>query len=142
MSGLTSFYKQNAIKVENIKCVASDRFLDEKNKPLQWELKALTTKEDENLRKKCEKKVAHPTKKGVYTQETDTNLYIGRLAVECTVFPNLKDANLQDSYGVMGADDLIKAMLTPGEYIDYIGKIQEINGYDRNINELADEIKN
>lgn len=33
-------------------------------------------------------------------------------------FPDLNDKDLQDSYGVMGADSLLKAMLTPGSTPD------------------------
>lgn len=55
-------------------------------------------------------------KKGQYTQETDYNQYLGKLAAKCTVFPNRNDKELQDSYHVMGADLLLKAMLTAGKY--------------------------
>ena len=83
-----------------------------------------------------------PNKKSQYTQETDYNLYLGKLASRCTAFPNLNDAELQNSYGVMGADALLKTMLLPGEYADYLAKIQEVNGFDVTFDEKVDEIKN
>ena len=139
---LSSFLKQNALQQENVKYVASQRFLDENQKPIEWEIKTISSREDEELRKTAMKKTPIPGKRGQYTQEIDTNKYIGLLACTCTVFPNLNDANLQDSYGVMSADELLKAMLLPGEYADYLMKVQEICGFDKSTQELVDEAKN
>ena len=141
MSSLSAFLSQNALKVENIKYVASKRFI-EKEKPVEWEIRALTSKEDEALRKSCTKRVPVPGRRNQFTTETDYNLYVGKMAAACTVFPNLDDKELQDSYGVMGSDDLLKTMLTAGEYADYLAKVQEINGYDQNMEDVVDEAKN
>lgn len=81
-------------------------------------------------------------KRGQYTQEVDFNLYLGRFAAACTVYPNLNDKELQDSYHAMGADQLLKAMLTPGEYAEYLSKIQEINGFSQSMQDEVDEAKN
>ena len=142
MSTLSAFFAQNALKIENVKYVASKRFLDEKKKPIEWEIKSITSQEDEQLRKDCTKKVPMVGKRGQFTLETDYNLYLGKLASKCTVYPNLNDKDLQDSYGVMGADTLLKTMLTAGEYAEYLSKIQEINGFDISIDEMVDEAKN
>lgn len=142
MSNLTAFLKQNALPVENVKYVASKRFVDSNGKPIEWEIKCITPEEDEALRKSCTKRVPVPGgRKGQYTLETDFNLYLGKLAAKCTVFPNLNDAELQDSYGVMGDDALLKKMLTPGEYADYLLKVQEVNGF-QTLQEDIDEAKN
>ena len=142
MSNLSGFLAQNAIPVENIKYVASKRFLDDNKQPLEWEIKCITSEEDELLRKSCTKRIQVPGgRKGQYTQETDYNVYLGKLAANCTVFPNLNDAELQDSYGVMGADALLKKMLAPGEYADYLLKVQEVNGF-QTLQENVDEVKN
>jgi len=142
MGNLSAFLAENALKVENIKHIASKRFVDETNKPIEWEIACITSSEDEKLRKDCTKRVAVPGKRNQFTMETDYNLYLGRLAAKCTVFPNLDDAELQNSYGVMGSDALLKAMLTPGEYADYLTKIQEVNGFDISFEEKVDEVKN
>lgn len=143
MSDLTAFLKQNVLPVENSKYPASKRFLDKDGKPIEWEIKCIDTSKDEELRKSCTKRVPLPGgRKGQYTLETDYNAYLGKLAAECTVFPNLNDAKLQDSYGVMGADALLKKMLNvPGEYADYLLKVQEINGF-QTLQEDIDEAKN
>lgn len=139
--GLNAFLKENAILAENIKFVASKRFVEDGN-PIEWEIRAIDSKSDEAIRKSCTKKVQVPGRKGQYTNETDFDKYVGRLAVECTVFPNLNDKELQDSYGAMGADELLKVMLLPGEYADYLQKVQEVCGFDVPLSDMVDEVKN
>ena len=56
--------------------------------------------------------------------------------------PNLNDKELQDSYHVMGADTLLKAMLTAGEYANYLERVQEVNGFDVPMEELVEDVKN
>lgn len=142
MGNLSAFLAQNAIKVDNEKFVASKRFVDEKGKPMEWEITCLTSNEDETLRKNCTKRVPIVGKRNQFTTETDYNLYLGKLAAKCTVFPNLNDAELQNSYGVMGDDALLKAMLTPGEYAEYLTKVQEVNGFDSSFDDKVEEAKN
>ena len=67
---------------------------------------------------------------------------MAKLVVASVVFPDLKDAELQKSYGVLGADQLLRKMLLPGEYATLLQKVQEVNGFDRDVNELAEEVKN
>ena len=142
MGELSCFFAQNAVKVDNVRHVVSNRFIDANKKPMEWELQAITSTEDEALRKECTKRVPVVGKKGQYTQETDYNQYLGKLAAKCTVFPNLNDKELQDSYHVMGDDMLLKAMLTAGEYAGYLERIQQINGFDATMEELEEEAKN
>lgn len=139
---LSAFLAKNALKIENVKCVVSNRFIDENKKPVEWEIKTITGTEDEALRKSCTKRVPTPNKKNQYQREVDYDMYLGKLAVACTVFPNLNDAELQDSYGVMGADALLKTMLTPGEYTDYLVKVQEICGFETTLQDEVQEAKN
>lgn len=144
MSNLNAFLSQNAVQEENVKHVASKRFIGDTGKPLKWEITSVTSDEDELLRKSCTKRVPVPGKRNQYTPETDYNSYLAKLAVKCTVFPNLNNKDLQDSYGptAMGAEALLKVMLKPGEYQDYLIKIQEVNGFDVGITELVEEAKN
>lgn len=142
MGTLSAFLAENALPVENIKFAASRRFLSPDKKPMEWEVKAISSTEDEALRKACTKRVPVPGKKNQFQRELDADAYLGKLAVACTVFPNLNDKELQDSYKVMGGDALLKAMLTPGEYADYLTKIQEVCGFDETLQDEVDEVKN
>lgn len=136
-----SVFMAGTDKSENTKYVASKRFAV-KGKPVEWELKPVDSDLDELIRKECTKKVPIAGKRGQYTQETDTDKYVGRLCVACTVYPDLNNAELQDSYGVKTPDALLKKMLLPGEYTEYKAKVMEVNGYDVSMEDLVDEAKN
>lgn len=135
---LSAFMSPNAIKVENTKYVVSKRFLGADGQPIEWEIKSISEAENEQLRAASLRKV--PGKKAV--QKVDEELYNGKLLVACTVFPNLNDEALQNSYGVLGADKLLKKMLTSGEYAYYTGHVLSANGFNIDFEELVDEAKN
>ena len=139
---LTAFLAENAERIENVEYVASQRFKGEDGKPVPWEIRCITSEEDEKLRRKCIRSVPVPGKRQQYQKETDFDMYLVRLAAACTVFPNLKDAELQNSYHAMGEEELLTRMLTAGEYADYVIKVQEVCGFDRSFEDLVDEAKN
>lgn len=141
MSDFAVFMAGNATKDETVKYVASKRFAV-KGKPVEWEIRAIDSDLDEAIRKECTKRVPIVGKRGQYNQETDTDKYIGKMCVACTVYPDLNNTELQESYGVKGADALLKKMLLPGEYTEYKAKVMEVNGYDMSMEELVDEAKN
>lgn len=142
MSDLSMFFAENVMKEEHIKYVASKRFLGTNGKPMEWEICCITSEEDEQLRRDSTKKIPIPGKRGQYTRETDYDIYLGKLGVKCVTFPNLNNVEFQNSYGVMGAEALLKTMLRPGEYSDLIAKVQEINGFNETFDEIVDEAKN
>lgn len=139
MSALTAFFAQNAAAAQVEEVVVSDRFQDEHGAAVPWRLRSMTEEENETIRKSCQRKVKD---KGVVSYETNTDEYLAKLAVASVVFPDLKNAELQQSYQVMGADQCLRKMLLPGEYATLVQKVQQINGFDKSINELADEVKN
>lgn len=142
MASLSDFFAQNAIKIENKNFIVSKRFKDSKGNPIPWEIKAITSAEDDLIRKSAMKRVPVAGKRGQFNVEIDMGLYLGKLAVACVVFPNLNDAELQNSYGVLGGENLVKTMLNAGEYNDLLLKIQEINGFDIGMDDLVDQAKN
>lgn len=142
MSNLSYFLAENIEKEEVVKYAASKRIVDENKKPVEWEIGCITSDEDEKIRKSCTRKVQVPGKKNMFTPETDIDKYLGLLAVQCIKYPDLNNAEIQNSYGVMGADALLKTMLKPGEYQDLCKKVQEINGFDTGMDELVEEAKN
>ena len=139
---LSAFLAENAAAVENVKYVVSKRFVGEDGQPVAWEIKAISGSEDEALRRACVKRALGPGRRNQYQRETDYDMYMGKLAAACTVFPNLKDKELQDSYRVVGEEALLKTMLTPGEYTDYVGKVQEVCGFEASLQDEVDEAKN
>lgn len=122
-----AFLKQSAILPENKKIAISKRFLDEKGKPMPWELRALTEKENAAIKDSCTSKANF---KGRETTKFNGSLYSARLCTATVVYPDLKDAELQASYGVVGEEALLAEMLLPGEYSALAEIAQEINGFD------------
>ena len=140
MRDLSAFLHGNAAAVENLHFPASGRFTDGDGEPMKWELRCVSSTEDEEIRRSANRRSDRG--RGQSAHETDVSLYLGRLAARCTVFPDLNDKALQDSYSVMGADHLLRAMLTPGEYAEYLRQVQKICGFDLSFEELVDEAKN
>lgn len=139
MADLKGFFAQNVVKLENVKFALSNRFLDENGKPHEWELRALDAGESETIRKDCTRRVKVGNQ---YTIEIDNEALAIKMMVASIVFPNLDDKALQDTYGVMGAEQLLKKMLTVGEYSALSKKISEINGFDESMDDVVEEAKN
>ncbi|SDD75461.1 Phage XkdN-like tail assembly chaperone protein, TAC [Paenibacillus sp. UNCCL117] len=140
MSDLAAFFAQNVVGEVTEDAVVSERFKDKDGQPVAWKLRSMTEAENEECRKAATRRIKG--KNGSYTTETSPEEYMARLAVASVVFPNLRDAELQKSYGVMGAETLLRKMLLPGEYTSLIQRVQELNGFDQDMNELVDEVKN
>lgn len=140
-NSLSAFLSQNAKKVENKKIVVSDRFVDpETGKPMEWEFRAISSGENQKLRKKCTINVPVGNK-GQYIPQVDIYTYQLKLATKCTVFPDLNNAELQNSYNAMDAEELLGKMLLGSELDDYIAEITQHSGYQLE-SELIDEAKN
>lgn len=142
MSNLSAFLKQAAIQPENQKVVVSKRFVDENGEPIEWEVRAITAEEDEKLRASSSRRISLPGKKNQFTESMDQAAYFNKLATVCTVYPNLNDVELQNSYGVMSAEQLLGKMLLAGEMQAFIAKIGEISGFDTSFEDQVDEAKN
>lgn len=141
MSKFSAFMAQNRVKHENIKYRVSADFLDEEGKPAEWELRKLSAEENDQIQKQCIVKVPVTGKPGQFTKELDETLYTVKAICAAVVFPDLNDKDLQDSYHVMGAENLIRKMLSAGDYLRLSNKISEFNGF-KNLNDAVEEAKN
>lgn len=141
MSGLSAFFQENVEQPKNVKFVASKRIKDDKGNPIKWEIKAISAKENEELKRQATKRVQVNGKKNQYVPELDTNKYQILVCTACTVYPNLNDTELQNSWGVMCAEELITKILLAGELTEYSQKVLEINGFDME-DDLVEEAKN
>lgn len=142
MSNFRLFMKGNKKKKENVKYAPTKSLTDENGKPLEWEFKHITSQMNLDLRDECTEEVQIPGKFGVYRDKTDSALYVKKLITASVVYPNLDDEELQKSYGVMGAEDLLMEMVDePGEYADLAEFVQKMQGF-KTLNEKADEAKN
>lgn len=135
-----AFLKTNKIEKENELIPVSKSFVDEDGKPILWEVRQLSNDEMKYIKKTCVKQ--NRDKRGNVTVETDTDKMIGLMAATSTVYPDLKNAELQNSYGVMGEVALLEAMLSAGELLAYQQEINRINGFDVSFDDKVEEAKN
>lgn len=136
---LKAFLRENVQAVEPAEVLVSKRFKGEDDQPMLWKVSCISVDDDNVLRKECTK----TTRKNKKTSaEFDYPTYLLRLAVKCVQFPDLNDAELQNSYGVMCAEDLLSTMLLPGEMNDLNQAVSAVNGFDNSFEDLVDEAKN
>ena len=127
--------------IENKKVVVSNRFKDEKGKPIPFEIKALSADENDELQRRCMVNVPVPGQRGQYTRELDQIKYTAMLLTESVVYPDLNEAELQDSYGVRGAESLLRKMLYTGEYNKLAQEVMALSNIEV-LSDLVEEAKN
>ena len=142
MSNFSKFMKANKIQKQNVMHAVTKSLKDENGEPLLWEIKPLTTKENESIRESCTIDVPVKGKPNQYRPKVDMNKYQTKLICAAIVSPDLNNAELQNSYGVLSAEDLIKEMVDdPAEYTDLMLFIQQLSGF-KTFQEEVDEAKN
>lgn len=135
MDQLAAFLAENVEKIPNKKVVVSPRFKDGKGNPIEWEIKAISCTENEDLQRQA--MVSRKQPNGQVTRELDSIKYLALLVAESVVFPDLLNAKLQDSYGVKTPTELIKKMLYPREF----NSLAEIVTAFSQVDNLADKVE-
>lgn len=139
MDQLAAFLAENVEKIPNKKVVVSPRFKDSKGNPVEWEIKAISCNENEDLQRQA--MVSRKQPNGQVTRELDSIKYLALLVAESVVFPDLLNAKLQDSYGVKTPTDLLKKMLYPREFNSLAEIVTAFSQVD-NLADKVDEAKN
>ena len=135
MSDFSMFLKENAKPVEEVEYVASKRFVDADGNPVKWILKPVSSRDDNAIKDEC---IKFKGKERGF----DAAKYQVKLCAAAVVFPNLKSAELQDSYGVRGEDALLLELLPiSGEFNALLNKVNEISSPE-SLEEMIDEAKN
>ena len=143
MSNLALFMKGNKKEKKNTFYPATKSLVDKDGNPLMWEIKMVTTKEDEAIRDACTREVPITGKRNQYRIKIDANAYMTKQIAASVVFPNLYDSELQDSYGVKTPEDLLKEMIDdPTEFAEFAAFVREFSGFDESINDEIEEAKN
>lgn len=140
MRDMKAFMQGNAAQQETTEAVVSKRFKDEKGEPIPFVFRGMDRKVDKEIKKSCtsRKKVS-----GTYVDVTDQEAYMEKFTAASIEFPDLKNADLQKSYGVMGEVDLLRKLLVlPGEFNLALQEAQKVNGYDKSFADLVEEAKN
>ena len=138
MSKFSLFMKANKEKKPNEKYAPTRSLKDEHGEPLKWEFRRITSKENEELRDSCTYDVQITGKPNQYRPRVNTRKYIAKMITAATVYPDLRDAELQDSYGVVTPEELLYAMVDDaGEYTNFTAWMQKFQGFSEG---LADKI--
>ena len=138
MSKFSRFMKANKIVKSNEKYAPTTSLQDENGKPLEWEFKQISSKENEALRDSCTVEVQVKGKPNLYTAA-----YLAKMIVASTVYPDLYDKELQDSYNVMTPEELLYALVdNAGEYQELTVWMQKYQGFTKNLDDKVEEAKN
>lgn len=143
MSNFSMFMRSNKKQKENGRYAPTKSLLDEKGNPLEWEFKHITSKENDKIRDACTVEVPVTGKPNMYRPKLKTAQYIRDMITASVVYPDLYDAELQDSYGVKTPEDLLYAMIDdPGEYSELAAFVQRFQGFDTSFEDKVEEAKN
>lgn len=134
---LNGFFKSNAKSLPDVKVVVSERFTNEDGTPIEWVLHPISTKKVEEITKRNTKTTIKNGKKESIVNEENLN---AELLEAVVLYPSLNDAELQDSYGVSSANELLSVMLYPGETQVLTNALQEVMSGTK-ANDI-DELKN
>ena len=130
---MSAFLEATVEEVPNKEVVISKRFKDKNGDPIPFEIKPIPTSKIRKLRKSAMRYINGKV-------NVDVDVLNQLMVIESLVYPDLKNEDLQQKFGVMGEEDLLDAMLLPGEFDDLTTQVTELCGY--NGAELVEEAKN
>lgn len=123
---------------ETFEYVPTKKFKDEKGNAIPWIFRKLSIDEYEAIRDECTSINFADRGKTKF----NNTLFNKKFVVRSVAEPNLNNAELQDSYGVKKAEDLITKMFdNAGEYYNLLGYLLEVNGF-KSFSEDVEEAKN
>lgn len=143
MSDFSKFMKANKKVQTNEFYAATESLVDEKGKPLMWELRHISSKEIDEITESCTHEEQITGKYGQTRTVIDRAKLGRKLVCAAIVNPDLNDAKLQDSYGVKTPEALIIEMLDDaGEYSMLSEKVTRMNHLDKSLEDKINEAKN
>ncbi|MBC5786741.1 MULTISPECIES: phage tail assembly chaperone [Clostridiaceae] len=142
MNSLSLFLKKNKKQKKDTTYAATKSLTDENGKPLLWTIRPITSKIHDQIREDC--MIETPVRgKNTVRTKFDSTKYIAKVISACVVEPNLYSKELQDSYGVMTPEDLVREMVDdPGEYMAFSAFVNQLCGLDESMNDKVEEAKN
>ena len=112
--GQECFYRENRKDRGEREVLLTERLAQDGGQML-WRIRPMSQRENEDIWRRCGE---------------DEKRYEGAVLAESVVFPDLRDAKLQNSYGMAGAERLLGRLLLAGEYDRLWMAVEEINGGD------------
>jgi len=135
------FLKANKKTKLNAFYAASENFLDDDGKPLHWEIKPLSAADNERIKEECTAIIENGFRKPQV--KIDTKRLQAKQVIASVAFPDLYNAELQDSYGVKEPEELLFAMIdNAGEYQSLVMFVLQYNKLNITLDEKVEEAKN
>jgi hypothetical protein len=135
LSKFSSFMKKP--DESELKVNVADRFVDDEGKPDYWRLRVLDNDEYEQIRSDVLREI-----NGDLEDPAFISKFQDSITVASVVYPDLRDAELQDFFEVNNPVALLRAMLIPGELQLLEEKVLEIHGLTKTLDQMVVEAKN
>lgn len=104
-------------------------------------IKTITNSENNRLREECT--TYTKDRNGIRKPSVDSTMYQRKLIVSAVVTPDLQNSELQEYYHTApSAEDTLDAMLLAGEFLTLQQAVLEFSGFNEDIEDLKDEVKN
>ncbi|WP_028988029.1 phage tail assembly chaperone [Thermicanus aegyptius] len=136
MSTLQDFLNSHPVDNLTDEVVVSPRFKDKDGNILKFKIKAMTNQTFDELRKRY-------TRVGKGRKvEFDAQGFNTAVVIEHTLDPDFKDADSIKKLGCATPDEYLNKVLLSGEIATLVNKIQELSGFDIDMEALVEEAKN
>lgn len=143
VNDLSFFLPSAAEEVEEVERLVSKRFKDGKGKLIPFRFKPITTSRIDELEKFHTEPIYKGSRRRKVGEQVNQSRFMASIAVESTIYPNFKAADLRKAYGEQDPIEVAKKMLhVGGEYSTWLQIANEINGFDDSIEELEEAAKN
>jgi len=128
----------NANPVDNLtdEVVVSPRFRDAEGKPLKFTIRAMTSRDFEDIRK-----ASTVIRKGRKV-EFDAQSFNIKTVINHTAVPDFKDAESIQKLGCRTPEEYVQRVLLAGEITTLASEIQKLSGFDVEMEDLVEEAKN
>lgn len=132
--GNLSAFLHPAVPAAEKEVFVSDRFRDEKGKPVPFKIKALTQEENDAISRQCRRtKMVN----GQPVENLNTSEYSRRIVLAGTVEPNFAAKELCDHFQVLDPAQVPGKMLLAGEFSRLMKAIMELSGFGGDLEEEA-----
>ncbi len=101
MSKFSRFMRANKTEKKNGRYAPTSTLKDENGKPLEWEFRHITSKENEELKDACTMDVQVTGKPNLFRPRLEMTKYLSKLITASTVYPDLYDK----AAGLLWGDD-------------------------------------
>lgn len=133
---LQAFLNANPVDNLTAEVVISDRFKDGNGNLLKFRIRAMSSDEFEDCRKKSMTFTGKRRSVEVDMRKLNNAIVIGH-----TIEPNFKDAESIKQLGCATPEQYMNKVLLPGEILELSSQIQQLSGF-KDMDELVEEAKN